>query len=235
MTTANSKRSNWSEDARAAARARALTRQPWRHSTGPRSERGKMISAHNSYKHGYYSREMRDLRALLHIMALRLAVLDELRKTRRAFEKNFSRNELSSRKEIITDEKKCQSVYKPDSVPLRGRTIPLGFVLPQTSSNLPGPRSGNRSCAAPIWSCFRWGLPYLSVTGRVVRSYRTVSPLPDPELLFQGRPSAVYSLLHWSVRSPCPVVNRHRISVKSGLSSPDLHQARFSDQLAEAL
>ena len=30
----------------------------------------------------------------------------------------------------------------------------------------------------PIWSCSRWGLPYRPVARLVVRSYRTVSPLP---------------------------------------------------------
>jgi hypothetical protein len=45
----------------------------------------------------------------------------------------------------------------------------------------------------PIWSCFRWGLPYRSVTRLAVRSYRTVSPLPRTR---EGR-SAVYSLLHF--------------------------------------
>ncbi len=31
----------------------------------------------------------------------------------------------------------------------------------------------------PIWSCSRWGLPCRSVAGLAVRSYRTISPLPD--------------------------------------------------------
>ena len=33
-----------------------------------------------------------------------------------------------------------------------------------------------------------------TITGRAVRSYRTLSPLPVP---IQDWPSAVYSLLHW--------------------------------------
>jgi len=45
----------------------------------------------------------------------------------------------------------------------------------------------------PIWSCFEWGLPCRSVARLAVRSYRTVSPLPDP----LARPSAVCSLLHF--------------------------------------
>lgn len=94
----------------------------------------------------------------------------------------------------------------------RARTIPLRYVSPHTSSNLPGLRRGNAPCVTPIWSCFWWGLPYLSITGRVVRSYRTVSPL-----LPEGSGLLSVAL---SVRSPCPVINRHHISVKSGLSSP---------------
>lgn len=38
-----------------------------------------------------------------------------------------------------------------------------------------GPRHGS-----PIRSCSRWGLPCRSVARLAVRSYRTVSPLPDP-------------------------------------------------------
>ena len=38
---------------------------------------------------------------------------------------------------------------------------------------------GPRHCL-PIWSCSRWGLPCRSVAGLAVRSYRTISPLPDP-------------------------------------------------------
>ena len=37
--------------------------------------------------------------------------------------------------------------------------IHLGCPLPDTSSNLPRRRPGNRSCAASIWSCSRRGLP----------------------------------------------------------------------------
>lgn len=38
-------------------------------------------------------------------------------------------------------------------------------------------RRGQRH-EVPIWSCSRWGLPYRSVAGLAVRSYRTISPLP---------------------------------------------------------
>ena len=35
----------------------------------------------------------------------------------------------------------------------------------------------------PIWPCSGWGLPAGAVTGPAVRSYRTISPLPDPGTL----------------------------------------------------
>ena len=55
----------------------------------------------------------------------------------------------------------------------------------------------------PIWSCSRWGLPCRPVARLAVRSYRTVSPLPDPFALAGSGPSAVCSLLHFpSARAP---------------------------------
>jgi hypothetical protein len=45
-----------------------------------------------------------------------------------------------------------------------------------------------------IWSCSGWGLPcHATLSPHAVRSYRTLSPLPDP----LAGPSAVCSLLHW--------------------------------------
>src|SRR5690606_23640300 len=46
-------------------------------------------------------------------------------------------------------------------------------------------------------SCSRWGLPCRPVARLAVRSYRTVSPLPDPFALAGSGPSAVCSLLHF--------------------------------------
>jgi hypothetical protein len=47
---------------------------------------------------------------------------------------------------------------------------------------------------SPIRSCSGWGLPCrATLSPHAVRSYRTLSPLPDP----LARPSAVCSLLHW--------------------------------------
>jgi len=49
---------------------------------------------------------------------------------------------------------------------------------------------GSRHCL-PIWSCSRWGLPCRPVARLAVRSYRTISPLPDPGTPKNARPSAV--------------------------------------------
>ena len=57
-------------------------------------------------------------------------------------------------------------------------------------------RRGSRH-RLPIWSCSRWGLPYRLVAQLVVRSYRTVSPLPVPRTPKNAGPSAVCSLLHF--------------------------------------
>ncbi|HPQ50893.1 MAG: hypothetical protein KDJ26_07170 [Alphaproteobacteria bacterium] len=97
MATAKPKRSSWSQEARDAARARALSYKPWTSSTGPRTDQGKIISSRNSYKHGHYSREMNDIRGLLRVMAMRLAVVKTLHKGQKACTKRKSRNELSSR------------------------------------------------------------------------------------------------------------------------------------------
>jgi len=54
--------------------------------------------------------------------------------------------------------------------------------------------------------------PATAVTSGAVRSYRTLSPLPDKS---GGLLSVALSL-----RSPSLAVNQHRISVEPGLSSP---------------
>jgi len=79
---------------------------------------------------------------------------------------------------------------KPGSVP-RGRavygrafllrshgatTIFLGRRLPVASSSQP--EGGPGALSPPIWPCSGWGLPSRPVTRPLVRSYRTVAPLP---------------------------------------------------------
>ena len=61
--------------------------------------------------------------------------------------------------------------------------------LQQPTRERRGPRHGSL-----IWSCSGWGLPCrATLAPHAVRSYRTLSPLPDP----LAGPSAVCSLLHW--------------------------------------
>jgi len=40
-------------------------------------------------------------------------------------------------------------------------------------------RVGGARHPLPIWPCFLWGLPSRALTRTLVRSYRTVSPLPQ--------------------------------------------------------
>ena len=71
--------------------------------------------------------------------------------------------------------------------------IHLDSGFHRNSSGLPGnsdgPSSRHRSALRfPIWPCSVRGLPSRSVTGSLVRSYRTFSPLPRPgNLVFQVR------------------------------------------------
>src|SRR5438876_2786772 len=60
--------------------------------------------------------------------------------------------------------------------------IHLGLWFPKGSSSLPGNCDGpspalERAPRFPIWPCSVWGLPSRSVSGSLVRSYRTFSPL----------------------------------------------------------
>jgi len=58
----------------------------------------------------------------------------------------------------------------------------------------------------PIWPCSGWGLPAVTVASAAVRSYRTISPLPDPRPL-RGWPRAcAWSALPSRMRlSPHPL------------------------------
>jgi hypothetical protein len=72
--------------------------------------------------------------------------------------------------------KEAEPADKPGSVVdshSSGRRITARLKQPTRT------RRGQRH-EVPIWSCSRWGLPCRSVTGLAVRSYRTISPLPDP-------------------------------------------------------
>ncbi|MCB1551470.1 MAG: hypothetical protein KDJ26_05660 [Alphaproteobacteria bacterium] len=86
----HARRSQWSFAQREAAR-----------------QRGKIISSRNAYKHGGYSQDIKDIRLMLRMMAMRLAILKEIQKTKHAAERKKSRNELSSRQTLLRVQKPC--------------------------------------------------------------------------------------------------------------------------------
>ncbi len=72
--------------------------------------------------------------------------------------------------------KAVKSAYKPGSViNSHSSRHRVTTVLKQPTRIQREPRH-----RIPIWSCSRWGLPCRSVTELAVRSYRTISPLPNP-------------------------------------------------------
>ena len=87
-------------------------------------------------------------------------------------------------------------------------------------------RRGPRQCS-PIRSCSRWGLPcHAALSPRAVRSYRTISTLPDPLRAIGGMFSvALIRRLAPPRRylAPCPV--------EPGLSSAPLRVTRLSGRL----
>jgi len=122
--------------------------------------------------------------------------------------------------ERMAGAKKCQMACKPGSVPLRAMAIHLGRPLPDASCNQPGRRPGNGPAGEPAMPPLFGFAPggvcrAASVTGRAVRSYRTVSPLPGRP---KPRPGGLFSVA-LSLGSPPPAVSRHRDSVEPGLSS----------------
>ena len=70
---------------------------------------------------------------------------------------------------------------------------------------------------SPIWSCSEWGLPCrTTLAPYAVRSYRTLSPLPVPELPESSRAIGGLLSVALAVSSRCPGVTWH-----SALRSPD--------------
>ena len=104
-------------------------------------------------------------------------------------------------------EERAEPACKPGSVvdSHSSRRI-VADTLEQPTRTRRGPRH-----EVPIWPCSRWGLPCRSVTGLAVRSYRTISPLPDPRRAIGGLLSVALS-----VGSRRPGVTWHR-----ALWSPD--------------
>src|SRR5476649_1400099 len=69
--------------------------------------------------------------------------------------------------------------------------------------------------AAPIWSCSRWGLPCRFRC----RSRGGLLPHRFTLAWLENQPGGLFSVA-LSLGSPPPAVNRHRVSVEPGLSSP---------------
>ena len=120
--------------------------------------------------------------------------------------------------------------------------IPLGRRLPAGSSGLPGGlrRTGRPS---PCLTLLRVGFTEPPGSPRaLVRSYRTVAPLPvrclhrstGPGPAIGGLLSVALSLGQRSLPAP-PGITRHRRSVEPGLSSPRLRRPRPPGPLAEPL
>jgi len=79
---------------------------------------------------------------------------------------------------------------KPGSVVSSHSSRPcVAAGLEQPTRERRGPRHGS-----PIRPCSRWGLPCRSVARLAVRSYRTVSPLPDPLRAIGGLLSVALSV-----------------------------------------
>ena len=94
--------------------------------------------------------------------------------------------------------------YKPVSVPLRAAVIHLGRPLLGGSSNLPG-SSSERAAPPPLFGLAPRGVyPAGGITPAAVRSYRTISPLPDTwrrrRYIFCGT---------FRIRFRTPAVSRH--------------------------
>ena len=126
--------------------------------------------------------------------------------------------------------KKSQTACKPGSVPAtenigarrwpfiwdaRYRTPRATYPGGGAKTRLPAPIS-MRSGVSPLFGLAPGGVyPATPVAGGAGRSYRTLSPLP------WGRsPSGGLLSVALSLGSPPPAVNRHRVSVEPGLSSP---------------
>src|SRR3954462_12264806 len=96
--------------------------------------------------------------------------------------------------------------------------IHLGRMLPCASRNLPGRWAGNSPrgfpLAPPLFGLAPGGVYRAApVASRAVGSYPTLSPLPR-----QSRGGLLSVAL--SLGSPPPAINRHRVSMEPGLSSP---------------
>jgi hypothetical protein len=102
--------------------------------------------------------------------------------------------------------------YKPVSVPLRAAAIHLRRTLLSGSSDLP--ESSSERAAPPLLFGLapRGVCPAGRIAPSAVRSYRTISPLPENRALAHPAPGGIFSVaLSVKIPSPepFPAVSRH--------------------------
>ena len=119
--------------------------------------------------------------------------------------------------------KKSQTACKPGSVPAcagdghSSGTPVTGRLARPTRAAARKPACRRSSGVPPLLGLAPGGVcPATPVAGGAVRSYRTLSPLPSFAEASEGGLLSVAL----SLGSPPPAVNRHRVSVEPGLSSP---------------
>ncbi len=124
----------------------------------------------------------------------------------------------------------------PISRVLSWTVIHLGRRSRAASCSLPADSGGPpvfRKTCLPIWPCSGWGLPVGTVARPTVRSYRTISPLPDLTCVSHRR----YVSVALSVAlGPCGLIAPRRYlascPVEPGLSSR--HKQVTGDCLANS-
>src|SRR5581483_6031984 len=84
--------------------------------------------------------------------------------------------------------------------------IPLGCMLPCTSSSNPG-TSGEQPSTVPCLPCCGWGLPQGTVTSPVGVSYTSVSPLPDRGVVSPSHRRSVFCCTVPSRRRAWPLAS----------------------------
>ena len=123
------------------------------------------------------------------------------------------------------DENAGQTACKPGSVPAvkRWMAIPLGRPLPNASRDRPGRRRGNTAAGCPACRPYLVLLPVgFAVPLPLPVARWALTPPFHPCLTVAaeaGQPGGLFSVA-LSLGSPPPAVNRHRVSVEPGLSSP---------------